>query len=112
MNYEYKAVVNRVVDGDTVWMDVDLGFMITVRLDFRLAGINAPEVIGASKACGLKSKAELERLLSLGRIRAITSKSDKYGRWLAQLYVDCQDGSVIDVNATMVVGGFAVLYNP
>lgn len=46
MDYSYKAKLGRVVDGDTVWLDVDLGFNIWAHLGFRLEGINTPEVVG------------------------------------------------------------------
>ena len=41
--YEYKAKLVRVVDGDTIDCEIDLGFDITVRQRVRFAGINAPE---------------------------------------------------------------------
>lgn len=111
MIFEYNAKVVRVVDGDTVWMDVDLGFGIHATLDFRLFGINTPESVGSTRTAGLVAKAELERLLSIGPIRITTHKSDKYGRWLAVMYV--KNGSVeLNVNQALLEGGFAVEYTP
>lgn len=110
MIYEYKAEVHRIVDGDTVWLDVDLGFGVCATLDFRLAGINTPEVVGVDKAAGLAAKAELERLLSLGPLRIESRKSDKYGRWLAILFVALPDGRELNVNDTLATTGFATLY--
>jgi endonuclease YncB( thermonuclease family) len=126
--YEYAATVNRIVDGDTVYLalsksftlDVDFGFRIkdhieftkTTVQDFRLAGINAPEVVGENKVKGLEAKAELERILSLGPIRVISNGQDKYGRWLAVLFVTLPDNTEINVNETMVKEGHAVVYNP
>ncbi len=40
MIYEYNARLTRVVDGDTVWLDVDLGFGVHANSDFLLYGIN------------------------------------------------------------------------
>jgi endonuclease YncB( thermonuclease family) len=122
--YEYVATVVRVVDGDTVHLsltknfsfDVDFGFFIkdtvvlqkSADLDFRLAAINAPELHGATAAAGLASKNELARLLGLGTLRVVTGKADKYGRWLATIYVKKPDGTELCVNDEMVKGGFAV----
>lgn len=110
MMYEYKAKVHRVVDGDTVWLDVDLGFQVHAVLDFRLEGLNTPEVVGATKVAGLAAKAELERLLSLGSLRIISTKTEKYGRYLATIFVQPPAGSELNVNQALIDGGFAVVY--
>ncbi|HLT37149.1 MAG TPA: thermonuclease family protein [Enhygromyxa sp.] len=112
MLYEYFAKLDRVVDGDTVWLNVDLGFRVFARLDFRLYGINAPEMVGATKTAALASKVELQRLLSQGPLTVRTHKADatdKYGRWLATITVDAKTGPV-EVNEALVAGGFAVRY--
>lgn len=115
MIYEYKATVDRVVDGDTVWLDVDLGFRVRAKIEFRLYGINTPETVGTTRAAGLAAKAELLRLLALGPLRIVTYKDgrvDKYGRWLATLFVDAPDSPVggLNVNDALVAGGFAVTF--
>lgn len=110
--YSYGARLIRIVDGDTVWLEVDLGFRMKAAMDFRLYGIDSPEVVGPSKVAGLTAKAELERLLGLGPLRVETSKADKYGRWLAHLFVKLPDGSELDVNQSLIDGGFAVPYVP
>lgn len=110
MIYEYKASLIRVIDGDTAILDVDLGFGIHATLDFRLIGINAPEMVGSTKVAGQAAKSELARLLALGPMRIVSTKSDKYGRWLAAIYVKLADGTELDVNATLTATGFAVPY--
>lgn len=113
MIYEYNAKPTRVVDGDTVWLDVDLGFGVHATSDFRLYGIDTPELIGATRVAGLAAKAELERLLAIGSLRIETHKgdeADKYGRWLANIYVRRADGSELHVNALLVSGRFAKPY--
>lgn len=113
--YEYACKLLRVVDGDTIVGDVDLGFTVHVNVVFRLAGINAPELVGAARALGTASKQHLETLLGQGpcvvhSLKAL--KTDKYGRWLGTFYVTASDGSVVNVNDKMVADGFAVVYMP
>jgi endonuclease YncB( thermonuclease family) len=124
--YEYQATVHHVVDGDTVYFNltkmfnltVDFGFNIldtvtltkTAVMDFRLYGINTPEVVGITKTAGLAASAELARLLGLGSIRVVSYKADKYGRWLADIYVQPATGVEIWVNQTLINGGFAKPY--
>lgn len=114
--HEYKATLIRVVDGDTVWLEVDLGFRITMKVDFRLYGIDAPERYGikADPEAAERSKKYLELLLAplpIGRPQALTIKTykpDKYGRWLADIWTE--DGN--SVNNLMLLTGNAVQYNP
>jgi len=124
-NYEYAATVHRVVDGDTCYLalekefsyEIDFGFRIkdqvtlkkSTVMDFRLYGINTPEMRTPE---GPPAKEELIRLLGLGTLRVITHKQDKYGRWLAQIYVKPPDEPEIYVNQALIDGGFAVVYLP
>lgn len=88
--YIRKAVVKRIVDGDTIVVDVDLGFSTTLQQVVRLAGINAPEVVGADKAAGLASKAWLENLIPPGTTVTVQTVKprEKYGRYLATVLID------------------------
>jgi len=110
MIYEYKAELVRVVDGDTIYAKVQLGFHVAMDLEFRLFGINTPEVIGAQKTAGIAAKAELERLLKSGPLRVVSEKSDKYGRWLGTFYAKNSDGTETNVNDALLTGGFALPY--
>ena len=48
--YEYRAFVTKVYDGDTITVDIDLGFGVQLKKQsIRLSGINAPEVRGPSR---------------------------------------------------------------
>jgi endonuclease YncB( thermonuclease family) len=126
--YEYSATVHRVVDGDTVYfklessygISVDFGFGILDFLElkkeaiveFRLAGIDTPETVGATRDAGLAAKVALERLLGAGKIRLVSHKADKYGRWLADVYVTrAVDGVEIDVCQELIKGGYAKPYD-
>jgi micrococcal nuclease len=104
--YSYKAEVVRIVDGDTVRLRVDVGFFLTFEQNFRLRGINAPEI---NTPAGVEAKKALTDILSSrGGYWAIqTFKIDKYGRWLVDIW--WEPGTV---NQMMVDRGFAVPYNP
>ena len=54
--FEYAATVVRVVGGDTIYFDVDLGFFIRMTMDVRLKGVNTPELHGPTREAGLKAK--------------------------------------------------------
>jgi len=82
--YTYKALVERVIDGDTLWAQIDLGFGLGVRQKLRFRGIDAPEL--PSKA-GKLAKAFLEDILRDDKAIIVkTSKTDKYDRYLADIY--------------------------
>lgn len=100
--YQYTATVIRVVDGDTVHLDVDLGFDIKRKDSFRLYGINAPE---RSTEAGKVSKAWLEKMLPVGtsvRVNTFKDKREKYGRFLATLWLGDKN-----LNETLVTEGYA-----
>ena len=110
MSYQYEHVkVARVIDGDTVALEIDMGNRITWTGSFRLAGINAPE-IGAPGA--REAKEFLLDLLRNDVALATTIKPDKYGRWLVRLYTHIGlDGVPAgDVGDAMVQAGHAVEY--
>jgi len=119
--YLYEATVDHVIDGDSVWLRltksvmIDFGFKQIDNIirettqNFRLLGINAAETRAPTKAAGLVAKAELERLLSLGPLQAVTTKTGKYGRYLVDLYVTVGD-QILYVNSEMLKCEFVVPY--
>lgn len=87
--YHYKMTVTRVVDGDTIYGDVDLGFNFGGRkMEFRLAEVNTPEIKGATRDAGLASKKFVEDSILNKEVIIITKKDskEKYGRYLAWVY--------------------------
>ena len=104
--YNYRATIIKVHDGDTVTARIDLGFDVSVTETFRLARINAPEVVGASKTRGLESRDYLRQQLLNCLVDLTTQKDrrEKYGRYLAEIYYL---GSTTNVNDEMVSKGFA-----
>lgn len=107
MSFIYRHVaVERVIDGDTVVMAIDLGNKITWRDSFRLMGIDTPERGQPGYA---SATAYLAGLIGVGLSRVTTHKPDKYGRWLADLFIET-DGGELHVNRLMVVEGYAKEY--
>ena len=108
--YEYFAKVTKIVDADTVDLEVDLGFKTIVRQRFRLYGIDAYEVRGAEREMGLKAKAWVQSIMPIGTpVRVETYKTDKYGRYLADIFLDGEEKSLSE---ELLDRGFAVLYLP
>lgn len=105
--YIRSAAVKRIIDGDTLVVIVDLGFSIATEQTVRLAGINAPEVVGEDKAAGLAAKLWLIERLPVGTlVRVHTVKdNDKYGRYLANVLVP---GEAMTINEQLVAAGHAV----
>ena len=118
--YEYKAKVVRVIDGDTIVFDIDLGFNIIVKDEsVRLAGINAPEVRTKDleeKAKGLAAKLFVENVVgrvdrSGGYFTLETAKSnDKFGRYLAYVNVHIPNETSYCLNENLVLTNHAVVF--
>jgi endonuclease YncB( thermonuclease family) len=99
------AEVVEVVDGDTVRLDLDLGWHIRYTTRVRIAAINAPEI---STPAGVASKIYAETLLRPGdSVMFISTKLDKYGRPLGHLHYG-QGPTAVDFGALMVAQGHAV----
>lgn len=94
--YVYKAIVIKVYDGDTITVRIDLGFNITITERLRLFGINTPEVRGAEREEGLKSRDWLRTLILNKEIivKTYRDKKGKYGRYLADIFIEQETGSV------------------
>jgi endonuclease YncB( thermonuclease family) len=101
VSYTRAAIVREVIDGDTVALDVDLGFRMWARLSCRLAGIDAPE---HDTPAGQAAKAFLSALLPAGTPVVVDSlHTDKYGgRFDAGVWVGGQS-----VNTQLVQAGHA-----
>lgn len=107
--YEYKAKVLDVHDGDTITVQIDLGFKISIEAKVRFYGINAPEITGPTKGAGLKSKLRVVELIS-GKdiiIKTHKDKQEKYGRWLGDIYLPDSPDSI---NSMLLEEGLAVPY--
>lgn len=111
--YEYRVKnVLKVVDGDTIDVDIDLGFNISYTQRVRLAGIDTPESRTTDKfekKLGMESKEWLKNALSHGKTIVIRTEkpdsSEKYGRILGWLFVDD-----VNLNNAMIDQGYAWSY--
>lgn len=82
--YFYDAYVVRVVDGDTLWVTVDLSYGFRTLQKLRLRALNAPEL---NRKAGQLAKKYLQRKLKTGtQILIRTVKSDKFDRYLADVW--------------------------
>ena len=113
--YTYKAKLDRVVDGDTIDVNIDLGFDISVHKRVRLAGINAPESRTRDleeKKKGLAAKARLIELLDKGNLVVESKEIGKYGRVIGDLHIYSDNLDLpININKTLVEEGYAVEYD-
>lgn len=109
--YTYSVEVTRVVDGDTVDVDIDLGFgMIYKKQRVRMMGIDTPESRTRDleeKFYGKQSKYFLEGLLTNQSVKLVSHDKGKFGRILGELFIDGYEDSV---NKIMIDSFHAVPY--
>ena len=117
--YEYKVNIERVVDGDTVDVDIDLGFGVWLRGErVRMMGIDTPESRTSDvveKVFGKAAKAKLEELLGETAILKTQVSKDgedmkgKFGRILGDFDVEF-NGEMKPATDVLVETGHAVAY--
>jgi micrococcal nuclease len=107
----YVKKVSKVVDGDTIDVDIDLGFDISFSSRVRLAGIDTPESRTSDKmekALGLEAKAFLKHAIDSAKTVTIKTEkldsSEKYGRILGWVFLD---NSKTSINEEMIKAGHA-----
>jgi len=106
--YTYKALVLDVYDGDTITVEIDLGFNIRFTEKVRLFGINAPEMKGADKPKGIKSRDALRKMILKKEVIIKTEKDEKekYGRYLGTIFIE-KNSKWICMNNWLVENKFA-----
>jgi len=128
--FVFEARLVRVIDGDTViftllkkW-EMDFGFKFTsvhnaaLIVTLRLYGINTPELHSGDHNEVTRAKAAkvaLEALLTKGALRVESIKAgeettDKFGRYLAKIFVKPTDGDEFEIGPTMIAMGHALPY--
>ena len=115
--YEYKCKVNKVIDGDTVDVDIDLGFGVVLTDErVRVMGIDTPESRTRNKVeklFGLASKARLKELLSKHCVLKTEINKNgedmkgKFGRVLGD-FVAADGRMITDI---LIEEGYAVAYH-
>lgn len=102
--YKYKTTVERIVDGDTIDVIIDLGFKITTNQRIRLAGINTPETYNVKKNSeehkkGMAAKNFVIQRIEANKFEAIveTNKyTGKYGRYIGTIWLADSETSLND----------------
>ena len=111
MSYRYNVEVTRIVDGDTVDVDIDLGFgMVYKKQRVRMMGIDTPESRTRDleeKFYGKASKAHLTKILENQKVQLQSHDKGKFGRILGELFVG---DSAFSVNQQMIDEYHAVPY--
>jgi len=113
--YEYNIKkVTKVVDGDTIDVDIDLGFNISYAQRVRLAGIDTPESRtkdAREKALGLEVKDKIKKAIESAKTVIIKTElpdsTEKYGRILGWVYLD---GAAKSLNEQLIEEGYAWSY--
>ena len=117
--YEYKAVVVKIIDGDTIDVTIDLGFELYKKERVRIAGVDTPEKRTRNleeKALGLDAtdwlKDKLEGAISGDDDLVIRTElvggTGKYGRLLGWCYIG---DSTVSLNEQMIEEGYAHAYD-
>ena len=112
--FDYPCKVTRVVDGDTIDVNIDLGFSIWHKARVRMLGIDTPESRTRrldEKALGLASKERLKEMLKGNKIKIECSKEKgKFGRVLGIVWATDKDGNEMNCNDQLCVEGHARPY--
>ena len=114
--YSYMARVVDVIDGDTLWLDIDCGFRVWTRQKVRLRGMDTPEL---GTAEGRRAKDFVTTALrDVSSVAVTTTKPDKYDRYLADVFflsgaetteVVFQEGTFL--NRALLEAGLAKRYS-
>ena len=117
--YEYSCTIDRVVDGDTVDVDIDLGFGVWLRKErVRMYGIDTPESRTrdlVDKKYGLAAKGFVLEFLPVGSTQTLRTKKDdkgKFGRILGEFVVyDAKKDVLRTLNQIMIDEHYGVKYH-
>lgn len=110
--YEYRALITKVYDGDTLTADIDLGFKLWAKkIKLRLIGIDTPEIRTKDpeeKALAIKARDRVRELCLGKEVIITTRRKGKYGRWLASVYIEEGD---LDITRFLIAEGLAKEYS-
>ena len=116
--YKYNAVVSRIIDGDTIYVDINLGFNIIFRKQqIRLYGIDTPESRTRNleeKIKGIEATNFLKDRIKVGDDIIISTlkynHKGKFGRFLAEIYYFDSENNLMNLNIELLESGNAVPY--
>ncbi len=98
--YTYKGTLWEIIDGDTLWVDLNLGFGTWTRQKVRLRGINTPKI---ETGKGIEVKRYIERKLTPCTFLIVkTYYRDKFNRYLADIFYDKNETKLVKVAETGV----------
>ena len=117
--YEYRCTIDRVIDGDTVDVDIDLGFGVWLRKErVRMYGIDTPESRTrdlVENKYGLAAKDFVLSFLPVGSTQTLRTKKDdkgKFGRILGEFVVyDAKKDAWRTLNQIMIDEHYGVKYH-
>lgn len=116
--YQYHAVIKKVIDGDTLEVDIDLGISVWVRGErVRLYGVNTPEVYGVKVGSpewveGNKASEFVKSVLHEGAniiIETIKDQKEKYGRYLGIIYAEFDQSVIAGLSNIRSVGNYSCI---
>lgn len=106
--YRYRGTVLRVIDGDSIEISLDFGMRVYHTMQLRIAGINAPEIVGGDRAAALAAAEALESLVTGQTVYVRTHRDGRsFARYVGDIFVLGADGELVDVAALLVAGGYA-----
>lgn len=112
--YQYWAHVVKVYDGDTITVEVDLGFKVNIKEQLRLLGIDTPEMRGDEREEGIKARDCVREMILDTDVIIVTKrdKTGKYGRYLATVYTGEESFKIgASVNQALLDFGLAKEYD-
>ncbi len=115
--FAYRLTVLRVVDGDTLDVNIDLGFQMTLAGQrIRLLRVNTPEIKGPTREAGMRAKAftadwlksHSNLLMRSRKIEPGHAVEDSFGRYLVEVFGDNEKGEQTCLNDALLSSGNAV----
>lgn len=116
--YQYNAVIQKVIDGDTIEISIDLGLSVWIHKEkIRLYGIDTPEVFGVIKGSpewerGNMASEFVKMYLKENDeviIDTFKDKREKYGRYLALVFIQFDQNALYGLTDIRSIGNLYCL---
>ena len=110
--YCYDAKVVSIYDGDTITVEINLGFNVITKQKIRFYGVNTFEIRGEEREKGLLAKQFVVDRIKDKKIKLYTikDKTGKYGRYLGIIYYNNMDNKEVNLNLELIENNHGVLY--